>query len=106
MSIRMDYLPNHKDIKVYQDDEMFCINTDTMVLGEFLEVYKQDVVLDIGTNTGALMLYASRFNPKRLVGIDINERALSLAKQNMELSNVQNYELIINDAIFTINQEM
>ena len=47
MSIRIDYLPNHKDIKVYQDDEMFCINTDTMVLGEFLEVYKQDVVLDI-----------------------------------------------------------
>ena len=84
MSIRMDYLPNHKDIKVYQDDEMFCINTDTMVLGEFLEVYKQDVVLDIGTNTGALMLYASLFNPRRLVGIDINERALDLAKKNME----------------------
>lgn len=105
--IRLDHLPKHEEIKLYQDDEMFCINTDTMVLGEFLEVYKKDVVLEIGTNTGALMLYASRFNPKRLVGIDINERALSLAKQNMELNNVQNYELILADGnTFRLDEEV
>ena len=90
MTIRLDYLPNRENYKIYQDDEMFCINTDTMVLGEFLEVYKKDVVLEIGTNTGALMLYASRFNPRRLVGIDINERALEIAEKNMELNNVKN----------------
>lgn len=104
--IRLDHLPKREDIKLYQDDEMFCINTDTMVLGEFLEVYKKDVVLEIGTNTGALMLYASRFNPKRLVGIDINEKALTLAKQNMELNNVQNYELILADGnTFRLDEE-
>lgn len=105
--IRLDHLPKHEDIKIYQDDEMFCINTDTMVLGEFLEVYKQDVVLDIGTNTGALMLYASLFNPRRLVGIDINKRALELAKKNMELNNVQNYELIHADGnTFRLDEEV
>ena len=105
--IRLDHLPKHEDIKIYQDDEMFCINTDTMVLGEFLEVYKQDVVLDIGTNTGALMLYASLFNPRRLVGIDINEKALELAKKNMELNNVQNYELIHADGnTFRLDEEV
>ena len=50
MSERIDYLPNHPNIKLYQDDEMFCINTDTMVLGEFIEVYRYDTILDIGTN--------------------------------------------------------
>ena len=54
--LTIDYLPNHKEIKVYQDDTMFRINTDTMVLGEFLEIYKEDTVLDIGTNNGALLL--------------------------------------------------
>ena len=81
MSIRLDYLPKNKDIKIYQDDEMFCINTDTMVLGEFLDIYREDVVLDIGTNTGALMLYASRFSPKKIVG----------------MNNVKNWELIHAD---------
>ena len=65
MSRRLDYLPNHEEIKIYQDDEMFCINTDTMVLGEFLDIKKKDIVLDIGTNTGALLLYASKFKPKK-----------------------------------------
>ena len=106
MSIRLDYLPKNKDVKIYQDDEMFCINTDTMVLGEFLDIYREDVVLDIGTNTGALMLYASKFNPKKIVGIDINEKALELAKKNMEMNNVKNWELIHADGnIFRYKEE-
>ena len=107
MSIHLDFLPDHNDLKLYQDDEMFCINTDTMVLGEFLEVYRNDVVLDIGTNTGALMLYASLFNPRRLVGIDINNKALELARKNMELNNVKNYELIHADGnTFRLDEEV
>lgn len=97
MSIRLDYLPNHEDLKIYQDDEMFCINTDTMVLGEFLDIKKKDIVLDIGTNTGALLIYANRFSPKKLVGIDINQRALELAKKNMELNHIVNAEIIHAD---------
>lgn len=97
MSIRLDHLPGKEKIKLYQDDEMFCINTDTMVLGEFIEIKRKDVVLDIGTNTGALLLYANLFSPKRLIGIDINQRALELAKRNMELNNVSNVDLICVD---------
>ena len=68
--ITLDYLPK-TDIKLYQDDEMIRINTDTEVLGEFLEVYRNDTVLDMGTNQGALLLYASRFNPKKLIGLQM-----------------------------------
>lgn len=98
MSLRIDFLPNHEDIKLYQDDEMFCINTDTMVLGEFIKVYRNDTVLDIGTNNGALLLYANRFSPKKLIGIDINDKAIELAKKNMELNNIKNVELKVVDA--------
>lgn len=107
MSRRLDYLPNHEEIKIYQDDEMFCINTDTMVLGEFLDIKKKDIVLDIGTNTGALLLYASKFKPKKLIGIDINEKALELAKENMKLNNITNVELIRADGnTFRNNEEV
>jgi len=92
------YLENHPEIPILQDDEMFLINTDTTVLGEFLEVYKQDTVLDIGTNTGALLLYASVYQPKKLVGLDINPKALSIAKENLLLNKISNFELIEGDA--------
>ena len=94
---RLDYLPKHNDIKLYQDTNMFMINSDTEALGEFLEVYKNDSVLDMGTNQGALLLYASLFNPKKLTGLDINSSALELAKENLELNKITNYELICTD---------
>lgn len=97
MARRIDYLPNRKNIKIIQDDELFCINTDTFVLGEFLNIYRNDTVLDIGTNTGALLLYASLFSPKKLIGIDINEKAIKIAEENMELNGIENVQLIVAD---------
>ena len=102
---RIDYLPNRKDLKIIQDDEMFCINTDTEVLGEFLNIYREDIVLDIGTNTGALLLYASRFHPKKLIGIDINDRAIEIAKRNMELNNVEATLIKADGNTFKLDKE-
>ena len=94
--ITLDYLPR-TNIQLYQDDEMIRINTDTEVLGEFIEVYRNDIVLDMGTNQGALLLYASKFTPKKLIGLEINKRGCDLAKKNMELNNIPNYEIINGD---------
>lgn len=98
MKLTLDYLPSYENIKLYQDKDMICINTDTMVLGEFLEVKRKETILDIGTNNGSLLLYASRFNPTKLIGIDINNEALELAKKNLDLNNITNYELHNVDA--------
>ncbi|MFA6889729.1 MAG: methyltransferase [Bacilli bacterium] len=98
MSITKDFLPKHPEVCVYQDDEMFRMNTDTMVLGEFLEVYRHDTILDIGTNQGVLLLYASFFGPQKMIGIDINERALDLAQRNMIANNIQEVEFHQVDA--------
>lgn len=95
----LDYLPNHKNIKIYQDDEMLRINTDTMVLGEFLNIYRNDTVLDIGTNNGALLLYASRFSPKKMIGVEINQKGVDLAKENMNLNNITNADIICEDIL-------
>ena len=96
--ITLDYLPR-TNIQLYQDDEMIRINTDTEVLGEFIEVYRNDIVLDMGTNQGALLLYASKFKPKKLIGLEINKRGCDLATKNMELNNIPNYEIINGDII-------
>lgn len=87
--LTLDYLPHHDDIKVYQSKTMFRINTDTHLLGEFITVRKNDRILDIGTNNGALLLYASvQGRPCELTGIDINEGAIEIAKKNLELNGL------------------
>ncbi len=92
--LTFDYLPNHQDIHLYQHKKMFRINTDTCLLGEFLDFEDDLEVLDIGTNNRALLLYASLLKPKMMVGIDINNDALLLADKNLKLNNISNYELI------------
>lgn len=88
-----DYLPGHKEIPLIQDDTMLRVNTDTEVLGNFVNIYRENTVLDMGTNNGALLLYANIFTPKKLIGIDINTEALKIAKMNMDNNNITNYEL-------------
>ena len=92
-NLTKDYLPSHQDIVLYQHKKMFRVNTDTSLLGRYLKVNKGDSVLDIGTNNGALLLYASLFNPSKLVGIDINGEALEIARLNLESNHISNFEL-------------
>ena len=88
----LDYLPN-TNIYLYQDSEMFRINSDTRYLGEFLSVKKEDSVLDIGTNNGALLLYANKYGCNKLIGVDINDKAIEICKENMKLNKIENFEL-------------
>lgn len=92
-NLTKDYLPSHQDIVLYQHKKMFRVNTDTSLLGRYLKVNKGDSVLDIGTNNGALLLYASLYNPSKLVGIDINGEALEIARLNLESNHISNFEL-------------
>lgn len=89
---KLDYLYN-SDIKIYQDDDMFKMNSDTRNLGEFLNLSKKNyTILDVGCNNGALLLYAMKKGCARhYYGVDINEKALKLAKENMMMNGVQNY---------------
>ena len=81
-----DYLPD-TNIYLKQRKDMFRVNTDTHLLGNFMLVKKNESVLDIGTNNGALLLYASRYTDD-LSGVDILKEAIELAAFNMEYNGL------------------
>lgn len=86
-----------------QVDDVFKINTDTAVLGMFLDDLHGKTVLDIGTGSGAVLLYAHYHGATKLVGVDIQKKALALAKENIS-NYTDNYELI-NSPIQDLNYE-
>ena len=94
----LDYLYN-TDIKIYQDDIMFKMNSDTRNLGNFLEFKKNDyTILDVGCNNGALLLYAMlKKKAKHYYGVDVNDKSLNLAKENMMINNVENFSFFSVD---------
>lgn len=87
-----DYL-KYINYEFKQAADIFKINTDTAVLGMFLDDLHGKTVLDIGTGSGALLLYAHYHNAGKLIGIDIQKKALKLAKDNIS-NYTSNFELI------------
>ena len=47
-------MPGDQTKHHYQDSEHFRFNTDTKLLAQFVRLKKQERILDIGTNNGAL----------------------------------------------------
>ncbi len=97
-----DYL-KFINYEIVQDSEMFKVNSDTAALGMFLEPLKRKTVLDLGTNNGALLLYAHARNAGHLIGVDIYKEPLELAKINLE-KYTDDFELI-NSRIQDLNIE-
>jgi len=95
-NLTKDYLPN-TDIYLYQAKDMFRMNTDTHLLGSFLSVTENETILDIGVNNGALLLYAHQYQPKKMIGIDVQEDACEIARLNMEFNKVKNVEILCVD---------
>lgn len=92
------------DIWLYQRKDMFRVNTDTSLLGHFMKVNDGECVLDIGTNNGALLLYASLFTKGKLIGVDVLAEACELAIHNLEYNKILNYE-VIHSPIQEVNIE-
>lgn len=85
---RLDYLPG-TSLELEQPEDLYHFNSDTAMLGQFLSLKHSDTVLDIGCNTGALLLYASLQKPHSLSGIDLYPRQIETAQQNLNRYGIQ-----------------
>lgn len=81
--LRIDYLSKHIDYKVVQHKDMYHFNTDTCLLGEFISIKKNDTVLDVGTNNGALLVYIIK-KGGIATGIEINTKALEICQMTLK----------------------
>ena len=80
--MKSDYLP-YIDYEFDQTGCTYKVNTDTVALGMFLDPMKHKSVLDIGTNSGALLLYAHEKGADKLIGVDIHEDALGKQRKRI-----------------------
>jgi 16S rRNA G1207 methylase RsmC len=70
------------------------LDPGTRLLIESMLLPEDGQVLDIGSGYGAVGIVAATLNPKlHVIMVDVNERAVWLAKQNLKLNNVDNAEV-------------
>lgn len=70
------------------------VDLGTRLLIESMVLPQEGYVLDIGCGYGAVGIAAATFNPNlRVIMVDVNERAVRLARQNAEKNHVSNVEV-------------
>lgn len=99
-----DYTPVNDEIIVELDPGMaFGTGTHetTMMCVEALEKYVKpgDEVFDIGTGSGILSITASKLGAKKVTGIDLDEVAVSAARENVNFNGLTNVDIIHGDLV-------
>lgn len=84
------------DFKIDTSDSVYIPAEDSFLLAENLVIEPKDSVLEIGTGTGIVALYASKITDKITV-TDINMDAVLLAERNFAANNVDNVEILLGN---------
>ena len=85
-----------KDFIINTDDNVYIPAEDSYLLAENLEIKENQSVLEIGTGSGIVAMYASRFSDNITV-TDINFDACELARRNFEENNIENIEILFGN---------
>jgi ribosomal protein L11 methyltransferase len=80
--------------------------TTSLMIEHLLELdITQKRVLDMGCGTGILGILASMRGASKVEGIDIDSWAVENAKDNIQLNNIPNMQIVLGDASAIPNQE-
>ena len=77
------------DFIINTDENVYVPAEDSYLLAENLEIKEGQSVLEIGTGSGIVAMYASRLTDKITVS-DINFDACELARNHLEANNIAN----------------
>ena len=84
------------DFIINTDDNVYIPAEDSYLLADNLEIKPGQSVLEIGTGSGIVAMYASRLTD-RITVTDINFDACMLAEKNFRENNIENIEILFGN---------
>jgi release factor glutamine methyltransferase len=84
------------DFIINTDDNVYVPAEDSYLLADNLEIKEGQSVLEIGTGSGIVAMYASRLTDTITV-TDINSDACLLAERNFKDNNIKNVEILFGN---------
>lgn len=96
---RLDDL-QFENLKLLQNPDEYCFTSDAVILSSLVRAKATDTVVDFGCGNGVIsILVAAKTKCKKIVGIELQRSAASLAKQNVTLNKLEEKIEIINEDI-------
>ncbi|NJE50079.1 HemK2/MTQ2 family protein methyltransferase [Thermococcus sp. 9N3] len=89
-------MPHYYGLRILLDENVYEPAEDTFLLAETLEVKPGEMALDVGTGTGIIALLMAR-KAKYVLGVDVNPKAVELARRNALLNGIRNVEFRLSN---------
>lgn len=87
---------NIGEFKIETDEMVYEPSDDSFLLAENLIINTGEKVLEIGTGSGIVAMYASKMTDK-IVATDINFNAIELAEKNFTSNGIENIQLLFGN---------
>ena len=72
----INYLLDYKNLKIYQDTEMFSFSLDSVLLPNFVTLNKNiKNILDIGCGNAVIPLILSTKTDAKIIGVEIQKES-------------------------------
>ena len=90
-------LLDYKNLKIYQDTEMFSFSLDSVLLANFVTINKSiSKIMDIGCGNAPIPLILSTKTPSQITGVEIQKDVSKLALDSVRMNKLDNQIKIIN----------
>lgn len=91
-----------KKLLLIQKERAFRFGIDAVLLSDFAKVKPKHEVVDLCSGTGIVpFLIKGKYDPKKIVGIEIQEEMVEMAKRSVKLNNLEDvvsfYEADLKD---------
>lgn len=93
----LNYLLGYKDLKIYQNSNMFHFSLDSILLPNFVTLNKSSKnILDIGTGNAVIPLILSTKTDAIITGVEIQQEVYELARKTVDYNNLEHQINLIN----------
>ncbi len=87
-------------LKILQNPDLFCFGMDAVLLSAFVNVRKNEKVMDLCTGNGIVpILLSAKSQAKEIVGIEIQESSADLARRSVLINQLSDKITILQEDI-------
>ena len=100
-----NYIFGYPDLYVYQNDDLFKMSLDSVLLSNFVTLKKSGLILDIGTGNAPIPIVLSRKTNSKIIGVEIQKDLYELAVTSVFINNLDNRVELLNKDIKEVYKE-
>src|SRR5690625_4928986 len=94
---RLDYLFAEGGMKIIQSPTVFSFSLDAVLLAHFANIpVQKGTILDLCTGNGVIPLLLSARTNAQIIGVEIQERLVSMAKRSIDYNDLSDQLSIIH----------